>query len=180
MRHLSALAASLSLLASLPLSAAQLYRVGPGRPQPTLNALFAAVDLAPGDVVEVDGGTTYAGNIVMPAADGGSAAAPVTIRGLRANGQRPILSGGTDTVYFNRADHVVFEGFEVTGGSSRCVRVGAHDITVRDSVIHDCPGQGILSNDQFSGSFTLEYSEIYNAGAGTRSHALYIQSDEVA
>lgn len=180
MRTLPILTASLCAFVSLPLSAAQLYRVGLTRPQQTLNALFAAVDLGPGDVVEVDGGVTYAGNIVVPAADGGSAAAPVTIRGVRVNAQRPLLSGGTNTVYFNRADHLVFEGFEVTGGSSRCILQGAHDVTVRDSVIRDCPRHGILATDQFSGSFTLENSEIYNAGAGTNSHSLYIQSDEVA
>ncbi|MDP1051752.1 hypothetical protein, partial [Klebsiella quasipneumoniae] len=78
-------------------------------------------DLAGGDGVEVDGGVTYAGGVIVPPADGGSPGNPVVIRGLRASGLRPVLSGGTNTIEFRRADHVVFEGFEVTGGSSRCV-----------------------------------------------------------
>ena len=53
-------------------------------------------------------------------------------------------------------------------------------MTVRNSVIHDCPAHGILGTDQLSGSFTLEYSEVYNAGNGTNQHPLYMQSDEIA
>ena len=45
------------------------YTVGPNGEFATLNALFAARDLEPGDIVEVEGGVTYAGNIVVPAAD---------------------------------------------------------------------------------------------------------------
>jgi hypothetical protein len=99
---------------------------------------------------------------------------------MRVNGLRPVISGGTNTVEFQQSDHVVFEGFDVTGGSSRCILQGSDDVTVRDSVIHGCLAHGILSTDQESGSFTLEYSEIYDAGNGTSQHPLYIQSDEIA
>ena len=52
---------------------------------------------------------------------------PITIRGIRVNGNRPVLSGGTNTVLFATdwpysppgADWYIFEGFEVTGGSSQ-------------------------------------------------------------
>jgi len=91
-----------------------------------------------------------------------------------------VLSGGTNTIEFRRSDHVVFEGFEVTGGSSRCVFVVAHEITLRDLLIRDCPGHGVLSADNDSGSLTLEYSEVRTSGAGGSYHALYIQSDEIA
>ena len=155
------------------------YRVGPARTYVTLAALFNAVAVQPGDVIEVDGDATY-GNVTIPSSASGTTGNPVTIRGIRINGKRPHISGGTNTVQFERSDHVVFEGFEVTGGSSRCVFVHAHDITLRDLVIHACPSHGILSADQDSGSLTLEYSEIYDAGSGTTRHALYIQSDEVA
>lgn len=156
------------------------YQVGPGRTYTSLNQLFTAVDLQGGDVVEVDGNVTYAGGVVVPAADGGSAGNPVVIRGVRVNGLRPRINGGSNTVEFRQSNYLVFEGFEVSGGSTRCILQGAHEVTVRDSVIHTCAAHGILSTDQFSGSFTLEYSEIYGAGAGTSQHALYIQSDEVA
>jgi hypothetical protein len=156
------------------------YAVGPTRPYANLNQLFAAVDLQGGDVVTVDGNSNYPGGVIVPAEDGGSAGNPVVLRGLRVDGARPHIAGGTNTVEFRQSNHVVFEGFEVTGGSSRCILQGAHDVTVRDSVIHACPAHGILGTDQFSGSFTLEYSEIYDAGNGTSQHPLYIQSDEIA
>ena len=156
------------------------YQVGPTRQYTHLNALFAAVDLSGGDLVEVDGGVTYAGGVVVPQSDGGSAGDPVVIRGMAVAGQRPRISGSTNTLEFRQSDHVVFEGFDVSGGTSRCILQGAHDVTVRDSVIHDCAGHGILGTDLESGSFTLEYSEIRNAGNGTNQHPLYIQSDEIA
>jgi hypothetical protein len=164
--------------ASVPLHAAT-WQVGPTRTYHTLSALFAAVDLGPDDIVEVDGNATY-GSVIVPEEASGSAGHPVVIRGVRVAGQRPLVTGGGNTVEFRQSDHVVFEGFEVSGGSSRCILQGAHDVTVRDSVIHACAGHGILSTDQLSGSFTLEYSEIYDAGNGTSQHPLYIQSDEIA
>lgn len=171
----------ISTILLLPgLGMAATYPVGPGETYTTLNALFSAVNLGPDDIVEVTGGVTYPGGVVVPAADGGSAGHPVIIRGMRVGGQRPVISGGSNTVEFRQSDHLVFEGFEVQGGSARCILQGAHDVTVRDSVIHDCAGHGILGTDLESGSFTLEYSEIYDAGNGTSQHPLYIQSDEIA
>lgn len=164
---------------TVPLHAAT-YQVGPTRTYHTLNALFAAIDLGPDDIVEVDGNVTYAGGVIVPEEASGSAGHPVVIRGLRVNGHRPVISGSTNTVEFRQSDHLVFEGFDVTGGSSRCILQGADDVTVRDTVIHGCAAHGILSTDQLSGSFTLEYSEIYDAGNGTSQHPLYIQSDEIA
>jgi len=169
----------LPLCAALPVHATT-YQVGPTRTYHTLNALFAAVAVGADDVVEVDGNATYPGGVVVPEEAGGSDGHPLVIRGVRVNGLRPVISGGGNTVEFRQSDHLVFEGFEVTGGSARCILQGAHDVTVRDSVIHGCAAHGILSTDQFSGSFTLEYSEIYDAGNGTSQHPLYIQSDEIA
>jgi hypothetical protein len=169
----------LLILVAAPAAAAT-YQAGPSRPYPTLGALLDAVDLEGGDIVEVDGNATYPGNVTIGEDDGGAAGNPVVFRGIRVAGQRPHITGGTNTVEFRQSDHVVFEGFEVSGGSSRCILQGAHDVTVRDSEIHACPAHGILGTDQLSGSFTLEYSEIHDAGNGTQQHALYIQSDEIA
>ncbi|GAB2506678.1 hypothetical protein GCM10027084_21510 [Pseudoxanthomonas sangjuensis] len=172
----------LGLLAMLPLQAtAATYTVGPsGRQYTQLSTLFNSVDLAPGDIVEVDGNATYNGNIVVGDDDGGSPSNPVTIRWRRVAGAtRPRLSGGTHTIKFEQSNNVVFEGFEVTGGSSTCIFSEAHNVTVRDAYVHDCPSHGILGADQNSGSFTLEYSEIARAGAGTTRHSIYMQSDEV-
>lgn len=174
------LALPLALLLAAPSAMGATYQVGPTRTHTTLDALFAAVDLGGGDVVEVDGGVSYAGGVLVPQADGGSAGNPVVIRGLRVGGARPQISGGVNTVQFELSDHVVLEGFEITGGSSRCVFVHAHDIILRDLLIRDCPQMGILSADQDSGSLTLENSEIRTSGSSTSRHALYIQSDEIA
>ena len=84
-------AAWLLLLMSTPLFAAT-YQVGPSRTYTTLNALFAAVNLGGGDIVEVDGGVVYGGGVVVPQADGGAAGNPVVIRGMAVGGQRPAMA----------------------------------------------------------------------------------------
>src|SRR5262245_27826922 len=134
------------------------YQVGPGKPYATLQAVASL--LRPGDVVEVQGGPTYAGGVRLMRS--GTASQKITIRGVRSAGARPKLSGGTNTVEVN-ANYVVFEGFELTGGTSRCFYHHGHEIMVRDTVIHDCPSHGVLGADSGSGSLTLEYSEIYRS-----------------
>ncbi|HRD74264.1 MAG TPA: hypothetical protein PK216_14730 [Aquimonas sp.] len=159
------------------------FQVGPGRAWTALQPLFDAVDLQPGDVVEVDGNVTYPGNVILRDADGGAVGNPVTIRGLRVNGQRPILLGGTNTIEFRLANHVVFEGFEVVGSVAdntfRCIYHHSHDVLIRDVLVRDCPRHGILGADQDSGSLTIEYSEIRNAGSGQFNHAIYMATDEL-
>ena len=148
------------------------YQVGPGRTYTELTDLPA---LAPGDLVEVDGDHDYAGGVIFEGA--GAEDNPVVIRGLRVGGQRPHLAGGSNTVEF-RANHYVFEGFEITGGSSRCIYHHAHDITVRDTVVHDCPAHGILGADGESGDLTLEYVEVYRCGGGTQQHQIYMATNQ--
>ena len=157
-------------------ASADVYPVGPGQPYATLADVLASVTLQPGDVVEVAGDRTYPS---VRWDQGGSAGNPVTIRGWRVNGRRPVLQGGTNTIEL-AANHVVFEGFEVTGGSFRCVFHHADDITVRDVYIHDCPAHGLLGADTDSGSLTLEFSEIARAGNGSSQHAIYVTSDQDA
>lgn len=174
--------AGLCLLATVPgIAAAATFTVGPsGRQYTQLSTVFSSNNLAPGDIVEVDGNATYSGNIVVGSDDDGTQASPIIIRWRRATGAtRPVLQGGTHTIKFEQSNHVVFEGFEVRGGSSTCVFSEAHNVTVRDAYIHDCPSHGILGADQNSGSFTLEYSEIARSGSGTTRHSIYMQSDEV-
>jgi hypothetical protein len=182
MRSFSKAALALSLVTAPCLAWSATYTVGPsGRQYTQLSAVFANNNLAPGDIVEVDGNATYNGNIVVNSDDGGDAGNPVIIRWKRAAGQsRPLLQGGTNTIKFQRSNNVVFEGFEVTGGSNTCIFSEAHNVTVRDAVIRNCPSHGILAADQNSGSFTLEYSEIRSSGSGSQRHPIYMQSDEVA
>ncbi|HKB66204.1 MAG TPA: hypothetical protein VKC61_10145 [Pyrinomonadaceae bacterium] len=152
------------------------YQVGPSRTYTKLQDVQAL--LAPGDLVEVDGNATYPGDIILTRP--GTIVNKITIRGLRVNGLRPILSGGTNTIEFRLSDHYIFEGFDVTGGSFRGIYHHADDITIRDTVVHDCPAHGILGADTDSGSLTLEYVEIYHCGNGTGQHPLYMATDEFA
>lgn len=168
------------LLALSPAAMAATYNVGPGQQYSQLSTLFNSVDLAPGDVVLVRGGATYNGGIVMGSNDSGSAANPVTVRWDGQGGSRPRLQGGTHTIKFQQSNHVVLEGFEVTGGSNTCIFSEAHNVVVRNSLVRDCPGHGILGADLNSGSFTLEFSEVRDSGSGVYRHPIYMQSDQVA
>ncbi|MEO7793759.1 MAG: hypothetical protein ABIV06_03220, partial [Thermoanaerobaculia bacterium] len=107
----------------------------------------------------------------------GAAGNPIVVRGLRVGGARPILSGGANTIEI-QSDHFVFENFEVTGGSSRCVYHHSDDVVMRDLYVHDCPAHGLLGADTDSGSLTLEYSEFARAGAGTSQHMIYMATDQ--
>jgi hypothetical protein len=162
---------------------ADTFQVGPGRTWTALQPLFDAVDLEPGDVVEVDGNVTYPGGVILRDTDSGAPGNPVTLRGVRVNGQRPILLGGTNTIEFRLANHVVFESFEVVGSVAdntfRCVYHHSHDVLIRDVLIRDCPRHGLLGADQDSGSLTVEFSEIRNAGSAQFNHAIYMATDEL-
>ena len=160
---------------------ATVWTVGPhGRQFAQLSELFRSENLAPGDVVSVDGGATYAGGIVVGDDDGGEPGMPVLIRWNGSGGSRPLLAGGGHTIKLEQSNHVVLQGLEISGGTRSCLFSEADDVIVRDVVIHDCPAHGILGADRNSGSFTLEDSELYRIGSGTTKHAIYMQSDEVA
>jgi hypothetical protein len=160
------------ILSAGPAGAAT-YAVGPGRRFVDLQAV--APLLRPGDRVEVDGGATYPGGVVFR--ESGTRGAPITVVGRRAGERRPILAGGTTTLEI-RGDHFVLEGFEITGGASRCLFHHADDVLVRDVVIRDCPRHGVLSADEGSGSLTLAYVEVTRAGHGDTAHPIYVATDE--
>ena len=166
-------AIAFAILLATPLASAATLQVGATRTYKTLSAAAAAVN--PGDIVEVDGDATYA---AVTFTRKGTAAAPITIRGLRVGGKRPIISGGTNSIEI-AGDYYVIEGFDITGGSSRCVFHHSHGNVLRDSVVHDCPKQGILGADQDSGSLLLEYTEVHHCGGGDRDHQIYMATDEV-
>ena len=178
----AAFAAAASVFAIL--SPAATYQVGPGRLYANLQAVAGLLN--PGDVVEVDGNATYAGGVIFTRP--GTASQKIVIRGIRVAGNRPVLSGATNTVTFatpdvdhpeNSASHYVFEGFEVTGGTFRGIYHQADDLTVRDVLVHDCPAHGILGADQGSGSCTLETVEVHHCGNGSSQHQIYMATDEV-
>jgi hypothetical protein len=122
------LIATLFLLVCGSTAFAVTYQVGPTRTFKKLQDV--APLLAPGDVAEVDGNATYPGDLIFT--QPGTDVNKITIRGIRVNGLRPVISGGTNTVEFRLSHHYVFEGFDVTGGSFRGIYHPAHDITLRD------------------------------------------------
>ena len=150
------------------------YQVGPTRTMTQIGQAMSPA--APGDVIEVDGNATYSS---VRWTRSGTAAQPIRIVGLPVAGMRPRIQGGTNTVEIE-ADYVVVEGFDISGGSSRCFFHHGDHITLRDSVVHDCPAQGILGADQDSGCFLLEYVEVHHCGGGDRDHQIYMATDEVA
>jgi MYXO-CTERM domain-containing protein len=163
-------------------ASAETRTVGAGKQHATLDEAALAVN--PGDVVEVYDDQSWPATV-----DGaffkrsGTAAAKITVRGVKnAQGKRPKLSGGMGWTVIFRASHYVFEGFEVTGGQNTCIIHKGNDITIRDSVVHDCPRHGILGTDEESGSLTMQYVEVYKCG-GERpgealQHPVYIATDE--
>jgi hypothetical protein len=175
-RRLLLAASSLALASAVTRAGrADTFQVGPNEHFTDLQSV--ALYLKPGDVVEVVGDATYPGGVVFK--NRGTDALPITIRGVRKNGKRPVIEGGRTTVEFE-GDHYLFEGFDVTGGAARCLFHHDDDLTVRDTVVHDCPAHGVLSADQDSGSLTLEYVEVRTSGAGGQRHAIYVASDERA
>ncbi|MFK7956161.1 MAG: hypothetical protein AB8B96_08700 [Lysobacterales bacterium] len=164
---------------------AETFRVGPGQAYANLQSVLNAENLEPGDIVEVDGGTLYDGGVTVDPSDGGAPGNPVLIRGNLNGGSMPHLRGGNNTLH-NRASHITFESIEISGtgntssGTFRCFFHQGTGVTLRGVFIHDCPRQGILGADQDSGSLTVEYSVVMNAGSGGRNHAIYMSTDQVA
>lgn len=148
------------------------YNVGPTQTYTTLNAVAGLLN--PGDLVLVDGDHVYPSVLLTRP---GTQAQPITIRGVRVNGNRPVLSGGTNTIEV-QSNWTVIEGFEFTGGTSRCFYHHANEVTLRDSLVHDCPAHGILGADTGSGSFLMEYVEVRHCGNGTSQHAVYMATNE--
>lgn len=161
---------------------AAVYRVGPARPYQTLQQVTGLLN--PGDTVLVDGDAVYPGGVVFRRA--GTPAARIVVAGVRVNGRRPVIEGGTDGVTFRTdapytgpgADHYTLQGFEVRNATFRGVFHQANDLHLRDLVVHHCP-HGILGADQGSGSLLLEYSEVHSCGSGTTEHQVYVATDEV-
>lgn len=148
------------------------YTVGPARAYTSIRQVEALLE--PGDLVLVDGDAVYTGGITF--SNAGTPAAPITIRGVKVNGSRPVVEGGYNVVEFNRNDYV-FEGFEIRNAEFRGLYHHADNIVIRDCVVHDCP-HGILGADEGSGDLTVEYCEIYGCGEGDGRHQIYMSTNE--
>lgn len=162
----------------LPLVAAT-HQVGPGKAYTNLQAVAAL--LKPGDVVELAGGTTYAGDVRFNVS--GTKEAPITIRGVSVNGRRPVVAGvaGADAAVVRiSGDYYLLEHLEVTAGgdtnATRGIRNVGHGTIIRDAAVYDCPRFGILNSDA-AGSLTLTRVEVYRCGHDEPYHQIYIGMD---
>jgi MYXO-CTERM domain-containing protein len=161
-------------------AAATSYAVGPSRTYKTLQDIQALVQ--PGDSVELDGDATYPAGVWFHAAQSGTADQKITIRGLRVNGRRPVISGsGTGALagigMVLGGDHYVLESVELTGATGTCLLPKADDVTIRDVLIHDCAGNGVALSEANTGSVLLEYSEVHHCAGTVFSFNVFAASD---
>ena len=166
------------------------YSVGATHMYTSPCKLAAAVQLQPGDVIEVDPGT-YTDYCQLTAS--GTAQAPITVRGVA--GARPVFdatgvdlsgSGSVPRAIFQltNASYWVFEHLELknaantNGMNGAAFRVtGGGDLVVRDCSIHDNQ-DGAMSDGP--STITLEANDIFHNGANDgQSHNLYLQGDTV-
>lgn len=182
-RSLALAAAALTLLAS-PRAFAKTFEVGPGKPYAALQDTLKLI--GPGDIVEVQGDHTYAGDVWFREAQAGTPQAPVTVRGVKVNGKRPVLKGvGTqqyhDMVVLLNASNFVFEGFEIEGDGNpdhTGLIHKANNVTLRDVIVHGVGSHGLLGTDAEAGSLTMERCEFYGNGNGLYDHQIYMATDE--
>ena len=130
MKTLLVILLSIILLSILSVSAAT-YTVGPGQTYATFAACFAAVDLAPGDIVEaraaVPGGShTFTETLTPGANDFGAAGNPLVIR-ARSGDTITIDAQNTRNycleITSSANSHITIQGFAMTGANIYLCRV---------------------------------------------------------
>jgi hypothetical protein len=154
----------------------KVFQVGPNRAYKQITEVTQ--QLRAGDLVEVDSGIYDPIDLRRS----GSIDLPITIRGVGST--RPQIVGGNWTVSFRYADNVVLENFEVSGGTSVCVRTMGNNIVVRNVFIHDCIRHGVLGADKGNGNNVFDRVEIARSGSiipgEAYNHALYVATDRDA
>jgi hypothetical protein len=162
----------LALVCASIVAHAAVYQVGPARLYKNLQAVTGL--LKGGDTVLVDGGVTYPGGVTF----GMNAGPAIHVIGRRVGGHRPVITGGA-VVMRVFGDHYIIEGFDITAGgdprTARCFYNVGDDVTLRDSVVHDCRCTGIAGSDA-SGSLTLDRIEVFHCGNGLYAHQIYVGS----
>jgi hypothetical protein len=178
--------AVVGLMAGTTLAAT--HRVGPGQPLKTLRTLSLSPDLHDGDVIEVEGGSEYCGDVATWKQNG------LTIRGVGA--ERPHLKacGASEdgkAIWIVRGsdftvENLEFSGAEVDSKNGAGIRAeGGGTLTVRGCYFHDNQngilGGGAIAPENTEGSepaknvVIVEYSVFDHNGAGDgQSHNLYI------
>lgn len=176
MRQISSYVLQASILlagfTSLPASAATLS-VGTGKTYATPCQAFAASKT--GDVVEIQGGTTYRGDVC------GIYTNNLTVRGV--NGRPVIDAAGKNAMgkgtWVVIGNDVVIENVEMFGArvpdeNGAALRLEGSNFTLRSSYLHDNEN-GILANAVSTSNILVEKSEFARNGFGTGyTHNLYI------
>lgn len=154
------------------------YSVGPGKTYTRLQDVASL--LKPGDIVNVDGNTTYPANVYIE--QSGTSTNWITINGLKKpGGTRPVITGTGSYGINITADYVVLQGFEIKGGP-KGIGVFGNNIKVRDCIIHGC-NMGLIGYGTGTGNVTVEYCEFYGNGVptgGATQHQIYMATDEIA
>jgi hypothetical protein len=155
---------------------AAVYLVGPARTYKTLQDVAGLLQAA--DTVKVDGNATYPADVYLT--QSGTAGSWITIHGIQpAGGTRPVITGSGAYGINITADHVMLQGFEVSGGP-KGIGVFGDNIIVRGCVIHGC-NHGLIGYGTGTGSVTVEYCELYGNGVptgGATQHQIYMATDE--
>lgn len=167
-----------------PPSTPATHLVGPGRTFKTLQEV--ATQLRPGDIVDVDGDHEYTGGLTL--SESGTTEKPITIRGVKVNGKRPIIKEGPQSrIIVINGSFVIFQGIEIVGKTNETTQAGigvyGDHIVIRDCIIHDARN-GILGYGSDTGDLLVEYCEIYNCGGEPKqgfdfAHQIYMATDEV-
>ena len=147
--------------------------VGPGK---AFSAPCAAIAAArDGDTIEIEGGTSYKGDVCRIARNG------LTIRGV--NGRPLIDAAGKDSggkgIWVVAGNDIVVDSVEMAGArvpdrNGAALRLEGTNFTLRRSFLHDNEN-GILANRNENSDILVEYSEFGHNGSGEgQTHNLYI------
>ncbi len=152
---------------------ADTLQVGPGKTYDKPCAAIAAATM--GDVIEIDAGGNYDGDVCGWATNG------LTIRGV--GGRAKIDAAGQAAqdkgIWVIAGDDTLIENIELSGASVKDtngagIRHQGGNLTVRNCYFHDNE-DGILAGSNPSADIVIEYSEFANNGyQDGKSHNLYI------
>lgn len=166
-------AALLMSLAAAGTASAATLPVGPGKTYAAPCAAFAKAKA--GDVVEIDGGKTYSGDVCA------ISVSDLTIRGV--NGRPKIDAAGKNAqgkgIWVVKGNNIKVENVEMYGArvpdrNGAALRLEGTNFTLRSSFLHDNEN-GILSGANANSNIVIENSEFgYNGYGDGYSHNLYI------
>jgi hypothetical protein len=173
-KHIAHSISAMSLAAAaIGGASAATLSVGPGKDYAAPCAAIAAA--RDGDTIEIEGGTTYAGDVCSINRNN------LTIRGV--NGHPKIDAAGKNAadkgIWVVNGNDLTVENVEMFGarvmdGNGAAFRLQGTNFTLRHAFIHDNEN-GILANANANSDILIEYSEFGHNGGGTgQTHNLYI------